>query len=210
LTPLLYEKIAKGAKAQIEMTITTKGERILESGSTEQVSAVETRKITLATDLSLTSRLVRSVGSLENSGPIPPKVDVPTTYTVIWNLTNSFNQVSNVEVRATLPSYVKWTGLKSPDNESFSFNQVTNEVVWNAGSVLPNTGFGSAKKEVAFQIEFLPSVSQISQTPYLVGEASLTATDKVTGQKIQSKAGAINTNFSSDSTYKESDDRVVQ
>lgn len=210
LSPLLYANVAKGAKPEINITITAKGERILDSGSVEEVSATETRKIVLATDILLLSKTVRSVGNLENSGPVPPKADTPTTYTVIWSITNSFNQISNVEVRATLPSYVKWTNLKSPAGEIFSFNQVTNEVVWNVGSVLPNTGFGSPAKEIYFQLEFLPSSSQMGQAPYLLGEASLSGLDKVTGLNIVSKAPAVTTNFSSDPSFKIGDDKVVQ
>mgnify|MGYP001596239041 FL=1 len=209
LSPLLYTNVVAGAKPEIEITITAKGERILESGSVELISATETRKISLATDISLSSKSVRSIGNIENSGPIPPKVDVPTTYTVVWNITNSFNQVSNVEVRAALPSYVKWTNLKNPESEALSFNQVTNEVVWNVGSVLPNTGFGSSKKEVYFQLELLPSSSQIGQPPVILGASSLSGIDKATGLKIETKAPAVTTNFSSDPSFKTADDRVV-
>jgi hypothetical protein len=210
LSPLLYANIAKGAKPEIEMTVSIKGERISDSGSTESISATETRKITLATNINLSSKTVRSVGNLENSGPVPPKVDIPTTYTVVWSLSNSFNQVSNVEVRATLPSYVKWTNLKSPSGEIFSFNPTTNEVVWNAGSLLPNTGFGSPKKEIYFQLEFLPSISQVGQSPVILNTASLSGIDKVTGSKIESKVPAVTTNFSGDPGFKAGDDRVVQ
>ena len=73
---------------------------------------------------------------------------------MIWNINNSFNQVSNVEVRTTLPSYVKWTNIKSPVNEIISYNEVTKEVVWNVGSVLPNTGFGSSKKKFNSNLNF--------------------------------------------------------
>jgi hypothetical protein len=210
LSPLLYANIAKGAKPEIEITITAKGERIIESGSTEQISTTETRKIILGTDLSLSSKIVRSVGNIENSGPIPPKPDVPTTYTVIWGISNSFNQVSNVVVRATLPAYVKWTNLKSPQNENFSFNQVTNEVVWNAGSILPNIGFGSSPKQVYFQLEFLPSVSQIGQSPTLLSESFISGIDKITGSKIEFKVPALTTNFYGDPTFKVGDDKVTQ
>ncbi|MFH0804342.1 MAG: hypothetical protein V1896_01960 [Candidatus Zambryskibacteria bacterium] len=210
LSPLLYENVAKGAKPEIIMTITAKGERILESGSVEPVSTIETRKIVLTSDIGFSSKVVRSVGNIENSGPIPPKADIPTTYTVVWSINNSFNQVSNVEVRATLPSYVKWTNLKSPQSEIFSFNQVTNEVVWNVGSLLPSTGFGSPKKEIYFQLEFLPSLSQIGRAPIILGEASLSGIDKVTGLKIESKTREITTNFSEDPTFKMNDDKVVQ
>jgi hypothetical protein len=210
LSPLMYANIARGTKPEIDMTITAKGERISDSGSTEQISTTETRKIILATNIDLSSKVTRSTGNLENSGPIPPKADTPTTYTVLWSISNSFNQVSNVEVRATLPSYIKWTNLKSPNSEAFSFNSTTNEVVWNAGSVLSNTGFGSPKKQIYFQLEFLPSVSQVGQTPNILGEATLSGIDKVTGLKVESKAPAVTTNFSGDPDFKIGDDRVVQ
>jgi hypothetical protein len=210
LTPLLYKNIAKGTKPEINITITTKGERISDSGSVEQVSAVETRKIILATDILFSSKTVRSIGNLENSGAIPPKANIPTTYTVVWSVSNSFNQVSNVEVRAVLPSYVKWTNLKSPASEIFSFNPVTNEVVWNAGSLLPNTGFSSPKKEIYFQLELMPSLSQVGRAPEILGEASLSGLDKVTGLKVETKAPAVTTNFFGDPDFKTGDDKVVE
>jgi hypothetical protein len=210
LSPLLYTNVIKGAKPEINMVITTKGERILDSGSAESVSAVETRKIVLATNIDLSSKAVRSIGNFENSGPMPPKAGTPTTYTVVWSVSNSFNQASNVEVRAVLPPYVKWTNLKSPANEIFSFNPVTNEVIWDVGSLLPNTGFSSPKKEIYFQLEFLPSISQVGQTPNILGEASLSGIDKVTGLKIESKVPAVTTDFSGDPSFKMGDDKVVQ
>lgn len=210
LSPLSYSEIVKGSKPEVEMIIKAKGERILDSGSVEAVSVIETRKIILASDINLSSKVTRSTGNLENSGPIPPKVDIPTTYTVVWSVSNSFNQVSNVEVRATLPSYVKWTNLKNPTNEIFSFNQVTNEVVWNIGSLLPNTGFSSAKKEIYFQLEFLPSISQLGQSPLILGEAILSGTDKITGLKIESRSKEVTTNFYGDPSFKMGDDKVVE
>lgn len=210
LIPLFYENIAKGAKPEIQMNVKVVGERILESGSVEQVAAVESRKIILGTDISFSARTVRSSGNIENSGPIPPRADTPTTYSVVWAVSNSFNQVSNVEVRATLPSYVKWTNLKNPQNEVFSYNQVTNEVVWNVGSLLPNTGFGSSQREIYFQLELLPSLSQVGQSPVILNESVLSGLDKVTGLKIGAKAPAVTTVFSGDPSFKNGDDKVVQ
>ncbi len=210
LSPLAYSSITSGAKPEIEIVVKAKGERILESGSVEQVSALETRKIILATDISLSSQVARSIGNIENSGPIPPKVDIPTTYTVVWGIKNSFNQVSNVEVRATLPSYVKWTSLYNPSSEAVSFNAVTNEVVWNAGSILPNTGFSSPEKQVYFQLEFLPSSSQIGQVPSILGASSLSGIDKVTGLRVGFTAAAVSTNFSGDPSFRNEDDKVGQ
>lgn len=210
LSPLQYSKVAKGSAPEIYMNVKVTGDRILDSGSTDKVSVTETRKITLLTDVILSSKSARSLGNLENSGPIPPKVDTPTTYTIIWSISNSFNQVSNAEVRATIPSYMKWKNLYSPQSESIKFDSTTNEVVWSAGSILANTGFGTSPKTVYFQLEFLPSSSQIGETPPILGDASLTGIDKATGAHITASAPAVSTAFTSDPTFKNGDDKVGQ
>ena len=87
---------------------------------------------------------------------------------------------------------------------------MSNEVVWSVGSVLPNTGFDSPAKEIYFQLEFLPSVSQIGQTPSLLGGASLSGIDKITGLKIETRTGEVTTDFSGDPGFKMGDERVVQ
>ena len=210
LTPLAYSQIQKGSNPLINILVKIKGERVLDSGSVESISAMENAKIVLATDLELSSKSVRSIGNIENSGPIPPKVNIPTSYTIVWSLKNSFNQVSSTQVKATLPSYVKWKDIINPIGENVTYNQSSNEVVWNAGTVLPNTGFGSSPKEVYFQVELTPSVSQLNTTPILVGSASLSAIDKITGLKIENILPPVTTTFSSDPTFKQDNDRVVQ
>jgi hypothetical protein len=129
---------------------------------------------------------------------------------VIWGISNSFNQVSGIEVRAGLPSYVKWTGVYSPGSENISYNQVTNEVVWKAGSVLSNTGASGIKKEVAFQLEFLPSVSQLGTSPVLITAPTLTGIDKSTSGQVRDVGTEGTTNFSQDPTYRSGDGEVVR
>lgn len=210
LTPFEYSRVPSGSKPEINISINATGERVLESGSAENVSSEENRKIVLGTDINVYSKVVRSQGNIENTGPVPPKADTPTTYTVIWGISNSFNQVSGIEVRAQLPSYVKWTGISSPSSENISFNPVTNEVVWKAGSVLSNTGANSLKKEVAFQLEFLPSVSQVNTTPVIITAPKLTGIDKGTGAQVSDTGTEGTTNFSSDPTFKSGNGEVVR
>jgi hypothetical protein len=165
--------------------------------------------VSLSTNIYLGSKIYRSQGNIENYGPIPPKADTPTSYTVHWSLGNTFNQVSNVEVRAELPLYVKWKGLHSPTGEKISFNSVTNEVVWEVGSVLPDTG-SSSKREVYFQIELTPSINQVGSSPVLIEDARLTGIDKVTGLKLNTSASSLNTNFTGDSSFRMGDEKVSQ
>lgn len=208
VVPLAYGQIQSGSKPEIQIDIRAEGERVLESGSVENVSSDESRKIVLGTDVNINSRIVRSIGSIENTGPIPPKIEVPTTYGVVWSISNSFNQVSNIEVRAKLPSYVKWTGFYSPQSEVISYNQATNEVVWKAGSVLPNTGLQGIRKEVVFQIEFLPSISQINTIPLIISAPVLTGIDRGTGASVRAVGSEGTTDFSTDPTYRSGDGYV--
>lgn len=209
LTPLVYSMVPKGTSPSINILVKVKGERISDNGSVESISATEESRIVLSSDLSLSSYVVRSLGNIENYGPIPPKVNIPTTYTIVWSLKNSFNQISGAEVKAKLPSYVKWTGLTSPKSENIFYDENTNEVVWNAGTVLPGTGFDSSPKEIYFQLEITPSVSQVSTSPVILSESYLSATDKVTGVKIQDVVSSVTTSFYTDSTFRNGDDRVV-
>ena len=59
---------------------------------------------------------VRSIGPFENMGPIPPKADNETTYTIIFSLSSPFNDINSVEVTGSLPSYIAWKNLTSPLN----------------------------------------------------------------------------------------------
>ncbi|MEK7642676.1 MAG: hypothetical protein AAB392_02680 [Patescibacteria group bacterium] len=209
LTPLTYNSLPKSGRPEIIMTIKAKGERVLESGSVDTVSSVESRKISLVSDVGLSAKTLRSLGSFENSGPIPPRANSKTTYTVVWSITNSFNQIGGVEVRASLPSYVRWTDLAEVDGGEFGFNPTTGEVVWSVGSVLPNTGISSSPKEARFQVEIVPSTSQTNTAPIIVGEATLIGLDKSTGSKVRAVAPPATTNFSLDPIYKSGDDKVV-
>ena len=49
-------------------------------------------------------------GRIKNTGSIPPEVDKETSYSIHWNLSNLFNDVSSVKVVSVLPENVNWTG----------------------------------------------------------------------------------------------------
>jgi hypothetical protein len=66
---------------------------------------------------------------------VPPKVDNPSTYTIIWDIDNTANAVSDAEVTATLPPYVKWLNKVSPAGENITYNQNSGLVTWTVGDV---------------------------------------------------------------------------
>jgi hypothetical protein len=122
---------------------------------------------------------------IANTGPIPPIVGQATTYTVRWKVANVSNDVSDIAVVSSMPSGVRWTNKFYPDNEQLTFNERSNQIVWNIGKIKNSVGVLSPKKEVAFQVSVLPQTNQVGQALVLLNPAVLTGKDLFTNQDIQ-------------------------
>lgn len=137
-----------------------------------------------------------------NSGPIPPKVGLKTTYTIIWQAKNYFNDVKDVKVRTTLPQGVELTGKIFPESETskFSYDPQSREIVWSIGDMEKGKGVSSPAPNISFQIAFTPQESQKGKTPDIIGETKITGENTWTNQTIQSSGPAINTTLPDDQT----------
>ena len=164
----------------------------------------------VASRVALDARATYATGPLENTGPFPPRVEEPTTYTVVWTVSNTSNDLSDTKVSAALPSYVEWVGLVSPSTESVSFNNVGGEVVWQVGTVSAGSGHNRPAREVAFQVRLVPSISQVGMSPVLIGAPTLTAHDVFTGTTRRAVSRELTTAVSSDPGYRSDDGKVTQ
>ncbi len=143
-------------------------------------------------------------------GAIPPQVDRDTMYKITWTLSNSVNNVNNAEARAILPVYVKWGSVVGGGTENVSFDPSTHEVLWRAGTVKANTGFGAGEREVSFTVILKPSVSQVGTAPQLIKEVYLTGTDAFTGMQLRSNARDMNTRLENDPNFVIGNERVIR
>ncbi|HEY4516038.1 MAG TPA: hypothetical protein VJH67_02530 [Candidatus Paceibacterota bacterium] len=207
--PIAYQSIPAGTLSQIKVKIKVVGERVLDSGEPEKIELTLEKIVRLGTELSLVPKVVRVEGNIENTGPIPPRVDQKTTYAIVWSLANTFNAATGVEVIATLPSYVEWTGAKSPGTEDIVFDPISHQVIWRVPQIVAGAGYKGPAKQVAFQVALLPSVSQVGTNPEIIGPVTVRAKDKITTIDIFSNASALTTRFT-DSSFKEGYDKVVQ
>jgi uncharacterized repeat protein (TIGR01451 family) len=195
---------------EVAISIDVKGKRVGENNVPETVTSSVVRKVKIASNLALTPRIVHSIGPFTNTGPVPPKVETPTTYTITWTLTNASNNVNNVRATAILPQYVRWLGQVSPATEKVTFNPEKNEILWQAGSIAAKTGYVTAPKQVSFQIEFLPSLGQVETTPELQGAVQVSGLDTFTNTTLQNSSGTITTKLIGDPKYGENTERVVK
>ncbi|MDQ3014438.1 MAG: hypothetical protein M3Q73_01080 [bacterium] len=178
-------------------------------GSGELITATAPRLVKIQPSFALNSRLFYSSGPFANTGPIPPKAESPTTYTVTWTIVRSPNGGKDAEVRATLPSYVSWTGKTSPGSENITWIPERNEVIWRVGDI-PAGSTGQIAKEASFQVSLTPSFSQIGSLPDLVQNISLRVTDTFTSKPLTIGVPDLTTDLRADSRYTALDGTVRQ
>lgn len=187
----------------LSFSVSVSGRRTQETGVSESLTATAERTVRVSTKPSLSGRVLRNVGPFVNIGPIPPKADNKTTYTVVWSIDNTVNPLSEAKVSATLPPYVEWLNAVSPSSESIVFSTSTNSITWYAGKVDANTLHGGERKELNFQISVQPSINQVNNIPTIVNDAVMTAKDDFTGETLTSAQSLLTTRFSTDPSYKE-------
>lgn len=190
--------ISKLKNPVLYIDLSVKGKRLSENNVPEQLDSTVTKKIKIATNLNLTSRVLYYDGPFKNRGPIPPKADTPTTYTVTLTTTDTFNDIAGAVAKTSLPAYVKWLGAVSPSSEDISYKPLTGEVVWNIGDLKAGTGFSTLPKEVSFQVQVTPGLNQLNQEPFVTGGTTISGQDVFTGVKINGAYDALTTNLLSD------------
>jgi hypothetical protein len=190
----------------IDIQISSIGDRSgAESGV---VSSQESLTIKFPSVFAFTAKSFRSVGPLSNTGPIPPRADKESTYTLTWTLTNANNDLKNVLVTASVPVGVDYKNEISPQGEKISFDPETRTLSWNVGNLSAGAGFTYSPREVSFKVGITPSITQINTTPNLLSGLNVSATDTYTETQLTSQIQAVTTRYS-DPSFKNGDD-VVQ
>jgi hypothetical protein len=192
------------------LSATVQGLRVSETDTNETLRSTVSRTIRTQTSIGLLSQIVYSTGPFKNRGPVPPKVDTKTTYTIIWTATNTSNDVRGAEVRATLPQYVKWLDVTSPTSETVTWNPDKNELIWRVGDIAAGTGSTKPSRQAAFQVEITPSISQVGFDPTMLMNSKMTAIDSFTGAPISDTGRDLTTKLTNDPKYSDSDADVIQ
>lgn len=195
---------------QVSLVVNVKGNRIGDNNVPEQITSAVSRVVKFVTGLSLASRATYYSGPFKNTGPLPPKVNTPTSYTITWDITDSSNHVSNAQVSAAIPNYMTFLNTVSPASEDVSFNPDNRTITWSAGDIAPDTGINSSPREVSFQVSLLPSISQLRTTPALIGDATLTGIDNFTNTQVSDVKKALNTDLLTDPSFVPGQESVSQ
>lgn len=203
--PKSAAQLAGVANPTVTLTVSIAGNRTGQDRVQEAVSSTITRTVKVGTSVGFSSRALRSIGPFKNTGPIPPRPDQETTYTVELTASNGVNSVGGASASMVLPAYVRFTGQVSPTDGTVTYDERTRTVVWRVNDL--NAG---ASKKAYFQIAFLPSASQSGTSPVLVPEQTFTATDRFTKQQVSAQAGRFTTQTTEDPNYQSSHGQVAK
>lgn len=207
------EPVPVAGSADKNFTFFLKGEivgiRSGDSGQAIEIKSAAEKEIKIITKTQLASRALYYSGPFSNSGPIPPKAGEETMYTIVWSITNFYNDISGATVRASMPSYVRWLGVVEPASEDIFYDVVTGEIVWKPDFLEAGTGILRPAKEVSFQIGFLPGPNQIGTAPQLISQSSLEAKDNFTGTVLRDYKTALTTNLDAEPGFSPQDAKVA-
>lgn len=137
---------------------------------------------------------------ITNTGPYPPKVNMPSEDTIHWDITNYSTDAENVTVSAYLESGTTFTGVSTSSIPSSTptYNASTGLISWTIPYIPATTGVISPPAQMVFQVTNTPAVNQVGQTVTLLGPTTLTATDVFTSSTVQASAAEVTTQFPND------------
>lgn len=194
----------------LTITVNAAGKRVSEEGVPENLQATAVQRIALASALTVTAQGLYYANPFGSVGPLPPKAGTETTYAVVFTLTNTTNEISSAKLVATLPPYVRWTGIFSPGSENLTFNQNNGTVTWDVGTVGAGVGVGGTPpRQAAIAIGFTPSTSQIGQEPPLLLGITLTGVDS-TGASVSRSIQNVSTNIIGDPGFNSTQATVIK
>ena len=193
----------------IGVDISISGKQSVSGYATTDLTNSVSSVIRIISDVGFSGKALYYSGPFTNTGPIPPKVQQKTTYTVVWSLSNTANDISNTVVNSSLPSWMSFVGTISPSGEDLTYNPSTQQILWNIGDIPKGTGITIPTRSVSFQVQFTPSLSQVGTIPVIINDAVLTGHDDFANVDVTVSKSALRTQLDSDTAFPPAGAQVV-
>jgi hypothetical protein len=183
----------------ITADVTVRGKRMSDANVPEEIKTVMSQTVRIASEVQLAARSLHYSGVFANFGPMPPRVEKETSYTIVWSIVNTSNSITGARVRGVIPPGVRWYGSVYPTKENVTYNKTSNEIVWTPGDIPFGTGIGEIPpREVAFQVVLFPSLIEAGSEPTLVYGQSFSAIDSFTNSEFTSIEKDVKTDLPTD------------
>ena len=143
-------------------------------------------------------------GTFVNVGTIPPRANQLNQYTVYINVATKGNDFRDLQVSTVLPGNVTFEGKVKGDTAGFVYNPRTNEIDWDISQM---NAYSS--KQIAFQINFIPSVAQVGRAALILDKVTFTGTDSFTGDVLVQAQEAKFSNLPDDPSMNEETGKIA-
>src|SRR3989339_36723 len=194
----------------ININVSISGKQLLSGYATTNLNNYDSAIVRIISDVGFANKALYYSGPFANTGPIPPKVGAETSYTIVWSLSNTANNISKAIIRSSVPSWMKFVGTVSTSSEDLTYNSSTKEIVWNVGRITKGAGITGLVRSVSFQVVFIPSLSQIRTTPVIINDAILTGHDDFANVDVRVNKSALRTQLDNDSSFPPAGGVVVE
>lgn len=148
----------------------------------------------------------RASSPFAQTGPVPPRVNRETTYSVVLSAGSKFADINNGELQAKLPQNVSFNNLVAPGGEKIIYDQNTRELVWEVGNVVA----GSPNRAVTLQLTLTPTIGQVGISPLLLTNIYFVGKDALTGEDIFLNLDDVDTRLYRDAGVAENADKVLK
>ncbi len=212
LSPLSLFSASSGmlANPSVNVEVSISGKQLVQGYASVDLNNSDSATIRIISDVGFASKALYYSGPFKNTGPVPPKAEKETSYTITWSLSNTANNISKSVVRATIPQWMKFVGSISPASENLTYNSFSKEIVWNAGTIGRGSGINTAGRSVSFQIAITPSLSQVGTTPVIINEAVLTGHDDFANVEVRVGKMPLRTSLDNDPAFPANGGTVVE
>lgn len=181
---------------KIVATVTLSSPTLPEGG--QQPTTFTTKLATVAT-FTAESRYYDDNGIALGSGPIPPVEGETTAYRILWTVTNTTSEASNLTVTANLPVNVFWTGQHvGRDAGDIAFNADTRTVTWTLNKIPAGTGSRLPKLQAYFEVSVTPTADDVGSSMVLTQTATSKAADGFTERAISITQPSVTTDIPTD------------
>lgn len=223
-------------KDYFDITKETDKDFVLENIITIKTSSQEIMSLTESTKVKAFLALdvkgyFNDDGRIQNGGALPPRVGEKTYYTMHWSIRSLFGSTQNVQIKASLPAGVRWTGkyvdskgktreeeggnpasedsqgAENTQEEKVYYNAAVNEIIWEIPALKANEGILSPAKEIIFQIEAIPKEDDAGKIIDLLDISTALGYDIFTKQTVSSSQDKVTSRLVDD--YSISDNEAV-
>lgn len=149
--------------------------------------------ITTPLSIQTEARYYAASGGQIGAGPLPPQIGQATRYWIQWKIPPTETDLSKIEIKASLPTGVSFTGQKALPNGG-EFVEEGNQLIWR----LPFLAATNEDTTVAFEVSLTPTQEMRDRVPILLEAAQVTALENRSDVTINFRATSVDTSLPTD------------